>query len=197
MEDYVNHQSVYQEPVPTGSNGSKSATPLVKDKQTVSPEGESVAPQIADVVVDHRPLHEDERGELVEIYNPAWGLHPAPLVYAYFVCIRPRQVKGWVVHRLQDDRLFFLGGVARVALFDDRPVSPTYRMLNVFVMSERNRGLVIIPKGVFHAVKNIGNGDAFFINLPTRAFNHSDPDKYRLPLKNDLIPFAFEDGLNP
>jgi dTDP-4-dehydrorhamnose 3,5-epimerase len=163
-----------------------------KDKQTVSPSGERLAQRISGVIIDRRPLHEDERGELQEIYNPAWGLHPDPLVYAYFVSIRPRQVKGWVVHRFQDDRLFILHGVFRVALFDDRPESPTFRMLNVFVMSHRSRGTLIIPRGVFHALKNIGEDDASFLNLPTRPYNHNDPDKLRLPLKNDLIPFDFD-----
>ena len=170
------------------------AAGLVKDRQTVSPQGEPIAQRISGVVVHRSPLQEDERGELVEIYSPEWGIHSQPLVYAYFVSIRPNQVKGWVLHKLQDDRLFFVRGVIRVALFDDRPDSPTYHMLNVLVMSERNRGLVIIPKGVFHALKNIGTGDAYFINLPTKPYNHADPDKYRLPVKNDLIPFAFEDG---
>lgn len=166
-----------------------------KDKQTVSPHGQRLDPRIDGVIIDYRELQEDERGELQEIYNPAWGLHPDPLVYAYLVAIRPRQVKGWVVHRLQDDRLFFVSGLIRVALFDDRPESPTCGMLNVFVMSKHKRGMVIIPKGVFHALKNIGTSDGYFINLPTRPYDHADPDKYRLPLKNDLIPFAFEDGL--
>jgi dTDP-4-dehydrorhamnose 3,5-epimerase len=164
----------------------------VKDRQTVSPEGESVDPRIDGVIINRRPLHEDHRGELVEIYSTAWGLHPAPLVYAYCASIRPNQVKGWVVHKQQDDRLFCVRGVIQVGLFDNRPDSPTYRVLNVFVMSERNRGLVIVPRGVFHALKNIGNDDAHFINLPTKAYNHADPDKYRLPVRNDLIPFAFE-----
>ena len=177
-----------------GALGLESAAAPVKDRQTVSPEGEPIAQRIAGVVIHRRPLQEDERGELVEIYSPEWGIHSHPLVYAYFVSIRPRQIKGWVLHKLQDDRLFFLGGVIRIALFDDRPDSPTYHMLNVFVMSERNRGLVIIPKGVFHALKNIGTDDASFVNLPTRPYNHADPDKYRLPVKNDLIPFAFEDA---
>ena len=190
-----------QREVPTngGDSGSipqarKPATLPLKDKQTVSSEGELIASCIAGVVIHRRPLQEDERGELMEIYNPAWGIHPAPMVYAYFVAIRPGRVKGWVVHRLQDDRLFFIGGVTRVALFDDRPGSPTYRMLSVFVLSERNRGLLIIPRGVFHALKNIGSNDSVFLNLPTRPYDHADPDKYRLPVKNDLIPFAFEDS---
>jgi dTDP-4-dehydrorhamnose 3,5-epimerase len=165
-----------------------------KDLQTVTPQSEPIVKRISGVVIDHRPLHEDERGELQEIYNPAWGLLPDPLVYAYFVSVRLGQVRGWVVHRLQDDRLFIIRGTFRVALFDDRSESPTYGMLNVFVMSDRNRGLLIIPKGVFHALKNIGNDDAHFMNLPTRPYDHKDPDKYRLPLKNDFIPFSFDDG---
>jgi dTDP-4-dehydrorhamnose 3,5-epimerase len=166
---------------------------LTKDQQTVSAEGESVAPRIAGVIIHRRPLQEDERGDLMEIYNPAWGIHEEPLVYAYFVSIRPRQVKGWVVHRLQDDRLFFLRGEMRVALFDDRLGSPTFHMLNVFMMTEKSRGLLIIPKGVFHALKNVGSDDASFINLPTKPYDHANPDKYRLPLRNELIRFAFEE----
>lgn len=176
------------------SNGADCvAEPPVKDSQTVTADGQSLRPRIAGVVIDHRTLQEDERGELVEIYSMEWGLHPAPLVYAYLVSIRPHQIKGWVVHERQDDRLFFVRGVTRIALYDNRPESPTRGTLNLFVMSERNRGLVVIPRGVFHALKNIGNEESFFINLPTRPYNHADPDKFRLPVKNDLIPFAFED----
>jgi dTDP-4-dehydrorhamnose 3,5-epimerase len=32
------------------------------------------------------------------------------------------------------------------------------------------------------------------INLPTCPYDHADPDKYRLPIKNELIPFDFDDG---
>jgi dTDP-4-dehydrorhamnose 3,5-epimerase len=168
----------------------------VKDKATVSAEGEALSSRIDGVVIHRRPLLEDDRGELVEIYNPAWGIHPAPLVYAYLIGIRPGRAKGWVLHAKQDDRLFILQGTVRIGLFDNRPNSPTYRMLNVFVMGDRNRGLITIPQGVFHAIKNIGTGDAFFLNLPTRAYDHADPDKYRLPLENDLIPFSFEEEGN-
>jgi dTDP-4-dehydrorhamnose 3,5-epimerase len=166
----------------------------VKDDQTVSSQGIAVAKRIAGVVVDRRTLHEDERGELVEIYNPAWGIHASPMVYAYFVSIRPGKVKGWVLHNRQDDRIFFFRGVVRVALYDSREDSATYKMLNVLVMSERSRGLLIIPRGVYHALKNIGTEDALFMNLPTRAYDHADPDKYRLSVTNDLIPFSFDDG---
>lgn len=164
----------------------------VKDVQTVTPTGENIRRQIDGLIIRRAVPHEDERGEIVEVFNPAWGVHPDPLVYVYQGTIRPGAAKGWIVHRQNEDRLFMSRGVMQWAFYDDRPDSPTYRMLNTFVFSERNRALVIIPKGVFHAVKNIGQEEAVFVNMPSVAYNHADPDKFRLPLKNDLIPFAFD-----
>jgi dTDP-4-dehydrorhamnose 3,5-epimerase len=164
-----------------------------QDVSTVTPSSESKRKLIHGVFVHRMPLHEDERGELMEIFNPAWGISEHPLCYAYFVSIRPRHVKGWVVHKLQDDRLFFSRGTMRVALYDSREDSPTYKQVDVMVLGERSRGLLTIPAGVFHAVQNIGLDEANFINLPSRAYDHLNPDKYRLSLINEEIPFRFQD----
>jgi dTDP-4-dehydrorhamnose 3,5-epimerase len=165
----------------------------VKDEQTVTATWEPVRRRISGVVVKRLPPLEDERGEICEMYRPAWGIHPAPLVYVYQVMIRPGKIKGWQVHRKQDDRIFVSRGALRFALFDDRADAPTHRQLDVFTVTERNRALVVIPAGVYHAIQNVGVDDAFFVNMPTEPYNHENPDKYRLPIKNDLIPFAFED----
>ena len=164
-----------------------------KDRATVTSEGESLERRIDGVIVrPARPI-EDKRGEVTEVYRSEWGVHPDPLVYVYQTTVRPGAIKGWVVHEHQDDRLFLNLGVTRWVLFDARTASPTYRHLNQLVFSERNRVLLIIPRGVYHAVQNIGTTEALFLNMPTRPYNHSDPDKFRLPLKNDLIPFDFSD----
>jgi dTDP-4-dehydrorhamnose 3,5-epimerase len=165
------------------------------DRQTVTPDGEPMADRIAGVKVRAAITHPDERGEVCEIYNPAWGFHEAPLVYVYQVCIRPRRVKGWVVHREQDDRLFVSLGVVKIVLYDDRPGSPTHGRVNEIYLGERNRGLITIPSGVYHAIQNVGETDAILINLPTRPFNHARPDKFRLPLDTDQIPYRFADRL--
>ena len=102
--------------------GLKSAAAPIKDRQTVSPEAEPISQRISEVIIHRKPLQEDDRGELIEIYSPEWGLHSQPLVYAYFVSICAGQITGWVLHKLQDDRLFFQRGAIRVALFDERPI---------------------------------------------------------------------------
>ncbi len=165
--------------------------PAVPDRQSVTPQGQSIQNLIDGVRVRLAVTHPDERGDLCEVYSTAWGFDEEPMVYAYFASVRPGQTKGWVKHLLQTDRLFFAIGSFRVVLYDDRPESPTYRKLNVLYFSDRKRGLVRIPPGVFHAVQNVGNVDASFINNPTRAYNHEQPDKYRLPLDTPLIPFKF------
>ena len=78
-----------------------------------------------------------------------------------------------------------------LVLFDARVESPTFESLNVLHFGEANRGLLRIPRGVFHAVQNVGETDAMFVNMPTTAYSHEEPDKYRLPLDTDRIPYSF------
>lgn len=165
-----------------------------KDGQTVTPEGKPTKPMIDGVRIRWATTHPDDRGSVCEIFNPAWGFHEAPLVYVYTAMIRPNKIKGWVVHREQDDRLFVSQGTLRFVLYDDRKDSPTHKMLNEIFIGEQSRALIIIPAGVYHALQNVGRTDAVFVNVPTKAYNHANPDKYRLPIHNDLIPYRFEDG---
>jgi dTDP-4-dehydrorhamnose 3,5-epimerase len=165
----------------------------VKDQPTVTAAGESLKPLIEGVKVRYQRSVEDARGEITEVYRESWGLVEAPLVYVYQASVRPGVTKGWVVHERQDDRMFHVMGTTHWALYDDRPGSSTRGLLNEFVFSEKNRALLVIPRGVFHAVRNIGITDAVFVNMPTRPYDHEDPDKLRLPLKNPRIPFSFGD----
>src|ERR687893_236301 len=134
----------------------------IKDPQTVTAAGEPVERLIEGVVVRPARPHVDKLGEVVEVFDPAWGVHPDPLVYVYQIALRPGAIKEWVLHRLQDDRIFLSRGTVRWALFDDRSGSPTHGRLNLLTFSERYRVLLIIPRGVYHAVENVGTDEAVF-----------------------------------
>jgi dTDP-4-dehydrorhamnose 3,5-epimerase len=162
-----------------------------KDSQTVTFSGERIQTLIDGVRLHYVNTQVDERGSICEIFNPAWNFHEAPLVYVYQMTIRPNHVKGWVVHYEQDDRIFLSQGSIKIVLYDDRPQSPTYRMINEIYMSEYRRGLIIFPHHVYHAIQNIGDKDALLLNMPTKPYNHENPDKYRLPLENDVIGYRF------
>ena len=163
-----------------------------KDTQTVTSNGQRVMPLISGVVIQPSATHVDERGTLCEILSPHRPPHPAPLVYVYQFTIRPGKIKGWHVHHLHDDRIFISQGHVKVVLYDDRPASPTYGMVNEIYRSETDRTLMVIPAYVFHAHQNIGSSDALFISMPTRPYRHDDPDVHRLPIDTDQIPYKFD-----
>jgi dTDP-4-dehydrorhamnose 3,5-epimerase len=164
---------------------------VARDPQTVTPDGRPVQDLIDGVRIRPAVTHLDERGSVCEMYSPAWGFTEEPLVYVYQTTIRPGRIKGWVLHLEQDDRLCFLWGDIKVVLYDAREGSPTYGTLNVHHFGESNRGLLRIPAGVYHAIQNVGLHDVVFVNMPTRPYRHESPDKYRLPLDTDEIPYTF------
>jgi dTDP-4-dehydrorhamnose 3,5-epimerase len=166
--------------------------PAAKEPSTVTPDSKPKQTLIAGVQIRPTVLHPDERGTSCEVYNPAWNINADPLVYVYQFTIRPSKIKGWVVHYLQTDRLFLSQGHLKAVLYDDRPDSPTYKMINEICITQENRSLLLIPPYVFHAFQNIGDHDVFLINMPTVPYNHENPDKYRLPLDTDLIPYRFD-----
>ncbi|MBV5345706.1 MAG: dTDP-4-dehydrorhamnose 3,5-epimerase family protein, partial [Rhodoferax sp.] len=86
---------------------------------------------------------------------------------------------GWVMHRVQSDRAFVCRGTIKFVLYDTRPESPTHGVINEICISEENRGLILIPPLVVHALQNVGTEDAMFVNLPTKAYDYGNPDKYR------------------
>lgn len=163
-----------------------------KDVSTVTASGERKQRLIADVVVRPAVTHEDERGEIVEMMSRAWGFHPAPLHHVYASMIRPGKVKGWVYHKIQSDRMFSLSGFVKYVLWDTRPDSPTHGLINEIYLTERNRGLLLIPPHVVHAVQNIGLVDAVFVNMPTEPYNHENPDKFRVAPES--VPYSFDKG---
>jgi len=166
-----------------------------RDRQTVNPDGTRIAALIDGVRMRAAVTQEDDRGTVTEILSAKWDFDDAPLVYVYQTTIRPHKIKGWVVHTEQDDRLFFSIGSVRVVLYDARENSRTNGMINELYYSPHNRGLLRIPRGVYHAIQNIGESEVLFINLPTQPYRHERPDKFRLPLDTDLIPYRFVDRL--
>jgi dTDP-4-dehydrorhamnose 3,5-epimerase len=160
----------------------------------VAPDGRRVERLPEGVVVRPAVVQLDARGALTEIYSPAWGLGPEWAGFTYHVRLRPGWVRGWVVHEQQWDRLYFFDGLARIVLYDSRPGSPTECLVATVHTGREAPALVLIPPGVFHAVQALGDHDVQFVNSPSAPYRHEAPDKRRLPLDTDLIPYDFGDA---
>jgi dTDP-4-dehydrorhamnose 3,5-epimerase len=68
-------------------------------------------------------------------------------------------------------------------------------MVNELYFSDFNRGLVSVPQGIYHAVENVGTDEGLIVSVPSVPYQHDDPDKWLLPLENDLIPYSFRSVL--
>jgi dTDP-4-dehydrorhamnose 3,5-epimerase len=164
----------------------------VQDQQTVTPAGERIARVPFGVTFRELVPHVDERGTVIELFDPRWGWHPDPMVFSYMFTIRLGFTKGWGMHRKHEDRYCLLFGEMEVVLYDERPESPTHGLVASVVLSEQRRRLMNIPAGVWHADRNLGSKDLVVVNFPTIQYDHASPDKYRLPLDTDRIPYKFE-----
>jgi len=161
----------------------------IKDTQTVTADGKPTAPRIHGMITRSAVTQSDTRGELEEVFRVDWDFQPDPVVHVYRVTVFAGSGRGWIVHKTSDDRIYHCSGRLHWAFYDDRPESPTYKMINKITVTDSTRTLFVIPRGVYHACFNHFTDDAIFINMPTVAYDHANPDKYRLPLNNDLIPY--------
>jgi dTDP-4-dehydrorhamnose 3,5-epimerase len=162
----------------------------VKDRSLVTPDGVSTEALIEGVSFRDVPTHADARGSVFEVFDPRWQWHPDPLAFAYCFTLRPGFAKGWNLHKLHDDRYCLLQGEMELILYDVRPQSATCGKVSRIVLSEQRRRLVNVPKFVWHTDVNIGAKDCVVVNFPTLPYEHTNPDKYRLPLDTPLIPYA-------
>lgn len=163
-----------------------------QDSATVTSGGEPLGRMVHGVTIRRAVTHVDERGSVCEMFDERWGWHPDPLVFSYFFTLRPGMVKGWGMHKLHDDRYFLISGELELVLYDGREESPTYGLVSKLFLSEYDRRLVSIPAGVWHANRNVGQRDVLVVNFPTQPYDHEHPDKYRLPIDTDQIPYRFD-----
>jgi len=136
----------------------------------------------------------DERGWLVEILRSDWDIFEK-FGQAYITTAYPGVVKAWHGHRKQTDYFTCIDGVLKVALYDSRTNSATYREINEFFIGEETRAIIKIPPLVYHGFKAIGTKTAYVLNVTTELYDYKNPDELRLP--PDTKEIAYEWRLTP
>lgn len=141
---------------------------------------------IEGVIVKKLRIIPDDRGKLMEILRSDDKIFKK-FGQVYMTTALPGVVKAWHYHKKQDDNFTCVHGKMRLALYDARPKSPTYKEVNDFVISLENPMLVHIPKNVYHGFKCVSDTEALVINTVTLPYNYKDPDEHRLdPYDNDI-----------
>jgi dTDP-4-dehydrorhamnose 3,5-epimerase len=140
------------------------------------------------VTVRDLKLIPDERGRLMEILR-ADDKEFSKFGQVYVTTAYPGVVKAWHCHKLQDDNMTVLKGMAKIVLYDDRAESPTHGLINEFFVGEHNHILIHIPKAVWHGFKCVSDGEVMIVNVVTECYNYEQPDEYRRPAHDPEIPY--------
>jgi len=130
------------------------------------------------------------KGFLTEIWRPEWGLDAAGVGQVFQNVMDPGVVTDWHAHAVTCDRLFCSLGRIRVGLYDGRKSSPTFGATWQRVIGQERPVLVVVPPGVWHAVRVLGTSPALVINLVDRGYSYESPDHWRLPPDTPDIPLS-------
>ena len=126
---------------------------------------------IQGVVVRELSTHNDERGSLTELFRADELDKEFYPLMSYISMTRAGVTRGPHEHVDQADIFLFLGpSTFRVYLWDNRPGSETKGNHDRFEAGEANPLRVLVPKGVVHAYKNVGDRDGMVINCPNRLY---------------------------
>ena len=112
--------------------------------------------------------YDDRRGWLTELfredelpegYTPAMG---------YVSMTRPGVARGPHEHRDQTDGFAFISGLFEITLWENRPGRERFKW--VLRAGEAEPIFLIVPPGVVHAYKNVGESDGLVFNFPDQLY---------------------------
>lgn len=113
----------------------------------------------------------DDRGWLIELFRCDEIEAEFLPAMAYVSMTSPGVTRGPHEHSDQADLFCFLGpSTFRLYLWDNRPDSTTRGGHDQLDLGENAPTMVIVPKGVVHAYRNIGDVDGIVFNAPNRLY---------------------------
>jgi dTDP-4-dehydrorhamnose 3,5-epimerase len=127
--------------------------------------------EIHDVLVCPIKKYTDERGWLAELFRHDDLSEEFFPVMSYISFTRPGVERGPHEHVGQADLFCFIGpSTFKMQMWDNRPDSPTYNHTMTLSVGQDDPRTIIVPKGVVHAYRNIGDVDGMVINCPNRLY---------------------------
>ena len=146
---------------------------------------------IEGVIVKELKVIPDERGRLMEILRADDEMF-RKFGQVYMTTVYPGVVKGWHYHKKQYDNMAVVKGMMKIVLFDGRLDSSTYGEVNEFFAGEYKPILIHIPPFVYHGFKCISDEESMVVNTPTEAYDHREPDEFRVHPHDNDIPYEWD-----
>lgn len=131
---------------------------------------------------------DEKPGCLIEILRDDDGLL-RKFGQTTFTVAYPGTIKAFHWHKKQDDLWFFARGKALVVLHDLRDGSPTKGETQTIKASADEPQLILIPTGVAHGYKALGNEPVHLFYHTTESYDADEPDEERIPHDDSKIGF--------
>ncbi len=157
---------------------------------------------IKDIRIKQLKINADERGFLTEILKEGEEVFSAfakgyggsseggkEIKQSNYTESYPGVIKAFHWHKKQWDIWFVVKGMAQVVLYDLRKDSSTFKQTDVFYLGEDNRQVLLIPPGVAHGYRVLGNEKLGLIYFVTEKYNADNPDEERIPFDDKEINF--------
>jgi len=126
---------------------------------------------IHDVIIRDLMKNQDRRGWLMELFRSDEITEEFMPVMSYISQTEPGVARGPHEHKDQADLFCFIGpSTFRLYLWDARKESPTFGNRMVFDAGEQKPQAILVPAGIVHAYRNIGQAQGWIINLPNRLY---------------------------
>lgn len=164
--------------------------PLFKamDSMKSNSGGEIKSGKIDGVKIKELITHCDDRGKFIEVLRDddefLENFGQASITTTY-----PGVIKAFHWHKRQDDVWYCPSGNIQVVMHDLRQNSPTKGKTEVVYMGEDNGILLLIPKGVAHGYKVLGNDNATVFYFTTESYDKKNPDEERISYNDKGINF--------
>jgi dTDP-4-dehydrorhamnose 3,5-epimerase len=148
---------------------------------------------IAGVTVKEFSLWPDDRGYFLEVARMGQGLvteFPAAGSQVSAAVNYPGIIKAFHFHKFQTDYWVAVAGLLQVALVDLRSDSPTYGKKNTLYVGALRPWQLLIPPGVGHGYKVIGEQPSVLVYITNRTY---DPkDEGRIAYNDPSIGYDWE-----
>jgi dTDP-4-dehydrorhamnose 3,5-epimerase len=138
-------------------------------------------------------LWPDDRGYFLEVIRMGQGLaaaFPAETTQVSAALSYPGTIKAFHFHHHQTDLWVPAQGMFQVALVDLRPNSPTFGAKNTLYAGALRPWQILIPPGVGHGYKVIGESAAMLVYVTNRLYNPQDEG--RIPYNDASIQYDWE-----
>jgi dTDP-4-dehydrorhamnose 3,5-epimerase len=148
---------------------------------------------IAGVRVQPYSVYPDDRGFFMEVHRIGHGLtagFPPERSQVSAAMNYRGTIKAFHFHLYQTDCWTPVSGLFQVALADVRLGSPTFGARNTLYLGPMRPWQVLIPPGVAHGYKIIGNQDALLVYMTDQFYNPKDEG--RLPYDDASINYDWE-----